>query len=1187
MRLRRHPSLIRLAATTSGAALVITSLAATSASATVDPDDLELAAEQPVVTSHETNGPKAPSSSLVETDPALLKLTSSKKVPVMVKYDLDAVASYDGSLPQYDATSPAVTGKSLAGSSAAERKYRGYVADQTAEISAEVTDAVPGTEIVQEFDTVYGGVAAMVPGDEIPALLEVPGVVAVQENTLEQPLTDSSTEFINAGAAYDLLGTTAEAGDGLVLGNIDTGLWPEHESFEDLGNLSPYDGPALRCDYGDNPLTEAVDPFECNDKLVGGYSFTEFYDANNPAYLHQGTARDAEGHGSHTSGTTAGNIVEEPQIDADIARIQGVAPGVKIVEYKALGPGGGYTSDLVAAVQQSILDDVDALNYSISGGSNVTDPIELAFLNAVDAGVFVAASAGNDGPGAGTSNHVSPWVTTVAASTQDRAFTSTLTLNADDGSSFVVEGASLTAGITEPLPVVHAAEAPYSDPLCLEPAPDGLFDGQIVVCERGENARVAKGYNVLAGDAAGMVLYNPALADVATDNHYLPAVHVADGTELKAYLDSHTGITGSFPAGSKGEGQGDVMAAFSSRGPAGPFIKPDVTAPGVSILAAMTPTPESTDAGPAGKYYQAISGTSMSAPHIAGVGLLLKASYPDWTPGQIKSAIMTQSLTEVLKEDLTTPADPFDMGAGRVDVGEALEAPFTISETTANYNALTTDPVHAIDLNIPSINAPTMPGRLSTTRTLENTSGKTLVVRPKVDAPEGSTIKVTPQQATIRPGGTASFDVTITDTSASGAQKFGAITFRTNHGDGHIPVAFVPTQGNVVASQSCDATSITTDESVTCTVTATNESFNEQTVNATTQGTGALKGLTAETATLTGAEPGVPSVDDVPQGSPAGYLDLAGFGITPVTVGDEDFITYTVPAYTYNGRTYTSLSISTNGYVVAGGGTSEDSKCCELPDGPSSARPNSVLAPFWTDLNGEGAEGIRIGSLNDGVNQWLVVQWDVNVWGTTDARTFQAWIGLGSQQDVSFTYAEPMDALPADLTFLVGAENHIGQGDMVAELPDGTDKVVTSTDPTPGGSLTYEVTLDAKKKAGDGVVRTEIVADEVPGTTILETPVTVTKSERDDVKPTVTVKDGAEFTVGSDGTYSKVSYKLYDAGKVDMVVLNGVEKDLTDNVWSDLNYVRPGVFGAKAGNNTLKVHDVAGNVTTVRFTLTS
>ncbi|WP_418275571.1 S8 family serine peptidase [Isoptericola jiangsuensis] len=1184
MRLRKHPSLIRLAATTSGVALVLTSLTATASSAdTVDPEDLQLAPTQPTVTSHEKDGSKAPTSALVETTPSLLRLSSPKKVPVLIKYDFDAVASYGGTLPDFEATSPALTGEPLDGG-AAERSYRGFVERESSDITADVTDAVPGTEIVQEFETVYGGVAALVPGDDIPALLEVPGVVAVQENTLEQPLTDSSTDFIDAPAAYQELGTTAEAGDGLVLGNIDTGLWPEHESFEDLGNLSPYDGPDLACDYGDNPLTDEIDPFECNDKLVGGYSFTEFYDLLNPDYLHQGTARDAEGHGSHTSGTTAGNVVEDPTIDADVERVQGVAPGVKIVEYKALGPDGGYTSDLVAAVEQAILDDVDAINYSISGGSNATDPIEIAFLNAVDAGIFVAASAGNDGPGAATANHVSPWVTTVAASTQDRAFTTTLTLEADDGSSFVVEGASLTGGITEPTPVVQAADAPYSDPLCLTEAPAGLFEGKIVVCERGQNARVAKGYHVLAGDAAGMVLYNPALADVATDNHYLPTVHVADGTELKAYLDSHTGITGSFPAGSKGEGQGDVMAAFSSRGPAGPVLKPDVTAPGVSILAAMTPTPLSTDSGPAGRYYQAISGTSMSSPHIAGVALLLQAVYPDWTPGQIKSAIMTQSLTDILKEDLATPADPFDMGAGRVDVGESLKAPFTISETTENYVALTGDPVHAIDLNIPSVNAPTMPGRVTTTRTLENTSGSTLVVTPKADAPDGSTITVTPKQATVRPGASASFEITITDTSASGEQKFGTITFRTNHGKGHIPVAFVPEQGNVVASQSCDKTTMTTDETVTCTVTATNESFNEQTVTATTQGTGKLRGTTAETATLSGAVPGVPSVDDVVDGSPAGYLDLADFGIAPNAFGDEDLLNASVPAFTYNGRVYTSVGIDSNGYLVAGGGTSEDNNCCDLPAGSSSARPNSVLAPFWTDLNGEGAEGVRLGTLTDGVSDWLIVQWDMFVWGTTDARTFQVWIGLGDTQDVSFTYAAAM-ADPSGQPFLVGAENHIGQGDMVAELPDGTDKVVTSTDPAPGGSLTYEVTLDARK-AGEGVVHTEIVADEVPGTTVLETPVTVTKSVADKTRPTVTVKPGSEFTVGSD-PYEKVSFKLYDAGKIDKVVLNGVEKDLTDNVWSDLNFVRRGVFGAVEGKNTLKVHDVAGNVTIVRFTLTS
>ncbi|WP_277213639.1 S8 family serine peptidase [Isoptericola croceus] len=1093
MRLRKHQTRLRLAAATSGAALVITSLTATGAGAApADPDDLSLAEAQPTATSHE-DGPKAPTSALVETPEKLLSLSSSTKVPVLVKYDYDAVASYDGSIPEYDATSPAVTGEPLSEDAPAEKRYRGYVEQQERSITADVVDAVPDTEVVDSFDVVYGGIAALVPGDEIPALLDVPGVVAVQENTLEKPLTDSSTDFIDAPAAYEALGTTSEAGDGLVLGNIDTGIWPEHPSFADHGNLSEYDGPPVECNYGDNPLTPEDDPFECNDKLIGGYSFTALYDLLDPdGYLYEGTARDAGGHGSHTSGTTAGNVVEDVQtVGPELAKIQGVAPGVKIIEYKALGPNGGYSSDLVAAVQQAIIDDVDAINYSISGGSTVTDPVELAFLNAYDAGIFVAASAGNSGPGAATSNHVSPWVTTVAASTQSREFSSTLTLTADDGATFTTDGASIVAGTDEPLPVVHASEPPYSDPMCLDPAPEGIFEGMIVLCERGQNARVLKGYHVLQGDAAGMVLYNPTLADVATDNHFLPALHLADGTEMMAWFDEHTGVTGTFTDGAPSEGQGDVIAAFSSRGPAGPVIKPDITAPGVQILAAMTPTPEEPESGPSDQYYQSINGTSMSAPHIAGVGLLLQAANPDWTPGQIKSAIMTQATTDVVKEDLTTPADPFDMGAGRVDVGESLTAPFTISDITDNFAALTTDPVRAVDLNIPSINAPTLPGRLTTTRTLENTSGRSLVVRPTADTPRGTTISFSPRAATVRPGASVSFDITITDTSASGEQKFAEITFRTQRGDGHLPVAFVPTQGNVSLVQSCEEETVRIKDDVACTVTATNESFNEQSVSVTTTGEGVLKGNHTETATLTGAELGVPSVEVLDE---AGFLDLKGFGIAPGAFGDETMANYDVPAFAYNGRTYTSIGVDSNGYLVAGGGTSEDNNCCDLPDGPSPARPNSVLAPFWTDLNsvagdGTAAEGVRVGTLSDGVNRWTVVQWDMYVWGTLDARSFQVWIGHNGEQDITFDYAEPM-ADPG-MDFLVGAENAAGEGDMVAELPDGNTQVVTSTEPTPGGSLTYDVTLKAKRP-GKGIVRTELVADEVPGTTIVETPVKVT-----------------------------------------------------------------------------------------------
>ena len=1102
MRLREHRSRLRLVAAASGAALALTSRTATAASAApIDPDDLRLGDAQPTATSTE-EGTKAPSSALATTSKRLLSLESAKKVPVMVKYDVEPVASYTGTVPGYDATSPSVTGKALRGKDADTQRYRGFVQRESRAITADVEAAVPGTDVVATYDTVYGGVAALVPGDEIPELLTVPGVVAVQENRLEQPLTDSSTDFIGAPAAYEALGSDSTAGDGLVLGNIDTGIWPEHPSFADDGDLSPYDGPDLPCEFGEDPTTDADDPFVCNDKLVGGYAFTDMYDLLNPGdYLYRGTARDAEGHGSHTSGTSAGGVVEGVQtIGPEIARIQGVAPGAKIVEYKALGPGGGYTSDLVGAIEQAVVDQVDAINYSISGGTTVGDPVELAFLGAYDAGVFVAASAGNDGPGAATANHVSPWLTTVAASTQTREFSSTITLTAAGGDVFTTDGASIVAGVHDPLPVVHAGDAPYSDPLCQEPAPAGTFDGKIVVCVRGENARVLKGYNVKAGGAAGMILVNPTLADVATDNHFLPAVHVADGTDLEAFLDAHADVTGSFTDGAAAEGEGDVMAAFSSRGPAGPVIKPDVTAPGVQILAAMTPTPLSPEGGPAGEYYQAIAGTSMSSPHIAGVGLLLKAVHPDWTPGQIKSAIMTQATTDVVKEDLTTPADPFDMGAGRVDVAASLTPPVTIEDTTANFTALAGDPLHAVDLNIPSVNAPTLPGRLTTTRTLENTSGRTIVVRPQVDAPKGSSIEVRPKTATVRPGGSVSFDITLTDTSASGEQKFGAITFRSSRGDARIPVAFVPTQGDVTVDQSCDRASVPAKQDVTCTVTATNQSFNDQTVTATTSGEGALRGSRTVSATLAGAELGVPGVDDVPGGSPGGgFLDLEAFGIAPTAVGDESVVNFTVPAFTYNGRAYTTVGVDTNGYLVAGGATSQDNNCCDLPDGPSPNRPNDVLAPFWTDLNGVAgdgteADGIRVGSLTDGTNSWLVFQWDVYVWGTQDARAFQVWVGTNGTQDVSFTYADAM-ADPAGMAFLVGAENAAGAGDMVSELPDGTDKVVTSTDPTPGGTLTYDVTLRGTRP-GKGVVHTELVADEVPGVTVVETPVKVTPPKK-------------------------------------------------------------------------------------------
>ena len=173
----------------------------------------------------------------------------------------------------------------------------------------------------------------------------------------------------------------------------------------------------------------------CNNKLVGGDAFLDTYNAVEVGEVFPDTARDSNGHGTHTASTAAGNAdVSASIFGIDRGIVSGVAPGAWIATYKVCGAEGCFPSDSIAAVQQGLLDGIDVINYSIGGGGDpFIDPVELAFLDAYAAGVFVSASAGNDGPDASTVEHLGPWVTTVGASTQTRTFTSQLTLTDGDG----------------------------------------------------------------------------------------------------------------------------------------------------------------------------------------------------------------------------------------------------------------------------------------------------------------------------------------------------------------------------------------------------------------------------------------------------------------------------------------------------------------------------------------------------------------------------------------------------------------------------------------------------------------------------------------------------------------------------------------------------------------------------------
>jgi subtilisin family serine protease len=659
---------------------------------------------------------------------------------------------------------------------------------------------------INDYTVALNGFSAIMSHEQAQKLAAQDGVILVLPDELHQPTTDASGEFLGltaAGGAYDL----GVKGDGVVVGVIDTGIWPEHPSFADDGSypappITLDDSERPTCEFGNTTHNPADAAFTCNNKLVGARQMLDTYRSVIGAEDFEfDSARDDDGHGTHTSSTAAGNADVPASVGPhDLGTVTGIAPRAHVVMYKGLGDQGGFTSDLVSAIDQAVADGVDVINYSIGGGASLTGADDIAFLFAADAGVFVAASAGNSGPGAGTIGGPAsvPWLTSVGASTQTRFFEGTVEL----GNGDTYTGASLTDGVGT-APLVDAAFAhtrqKKGDDLCrpgsLSP---GLVRGAIVLCRRGEIARVDKSLAVLQAGGVGMILYeNNDAGDRFTDNHHVPTVHVdnTEGLAIKSYIASlpprkataaivDTGTLGTF-------GPAPSMTSFSSRGPdpvAEDIIKPDVTAPGMQILAGASPY-----ADPGSNLFQSIAGTSMSSPHVAGLFALLKQAHPDWSAAAAKSALMTTASQDVRDNDRVTLADPFDMGAGHVNPGSPDAAGSSFSpglvydagffeylgflcdkgpEVFANPDATcgflegNGVPTTAADLNVPSIGVSSVPGSKTIQRTVTSVATSTETYTVSVEAPSGFAVSVTPSTFEIAPGASQTYSVTFENVSA-------------------------------------------------------------------------------------------------------------------------------------------------------------------------------------------------------------------------------------------------------------------------------------------------------------------------------------------------------------------------------------------------------------------------------------
>ncbi len=436
----------------------------------------------------------------------------------------------------------------------------------------------------------------------------------------------------------------------------------------------------------------------------------------------------------------------------------------------------------MAAINDALGDGVDVLNYSIGGTSesSVLDSVEQAFRVASNAGVFVANSAGNSGPGASTLDHPSPWLTTVGAATFRRAFQA---VQLGNGSRYV--GASTTLGIANLTPLVTAASVKLAGAATndaarcfagtLDPA---LATGKIVVCDRGTNARVDKSFEVKRAGGAGMILANVSPNSLNGDYHYVPSVHVTDtdGAAIKAYITAQGAnatakIVPLTAAELAAAPQVPEITDFSSRGPStttgGDILKPDIASPGNDVVADTAPPFAH------GRMFDFMSGTSMASPHIAGIGALLKALHPTWLPSEIKSAIMTSAIDTV-----SSAGDPFAQGAGFVHPNGAADPGLVYPTANNDYRSYmvglgvqflppfdTLPPIAGYDLNQASIAVGGLPGSITVHRHVKNVTGSTRTFSASASVP-GFVTSVTPATLTLAAGEDKPFTVTFTRTDA-------------------------------------------------------------------------------------------------------------------------------------------------------------------------------------------------------------------------------------------------------------------------------------------------------------------------------------------------------------------------------------------------------------------------------------
>jgi len=728
---------------------------------------------------------------------------------------------------------------------------------------------------VYRYRNTFNGFAVKMTEAQANKLRTRRGVVAVREDRMRYVSTIDSPDFLGLNDSGTGLRKALNLdGEGVIVGVIDSGIATNHPSFDDSRSGKPdglcgsswaeesligrwlcgrildrYEDPV----YSKPPdhwqgVCETGTDFEekhCNNKLIGARFYREGFEASFATDANEFISpKDADGHGTHIASIAAGNEVPASIGGTTLGKVSGMAPRARVAVYKAcwLRPGGVRAScsiaDLTSAIDDAVADGVDIINYSVGTldpGINDTD--DIALLTAAENGVFTAAASGNEGPYPGSINSPgsAPWVTTVGASSRaGREYDTAILVNtpASLAGEYLMLEASFTPTLKDNGPVI--ADLVLADDGSTV-TPDGelgtTYDGcsplinatdmsdKIALMVRGGCDFDLKIAN--AGDAGALaaIIYNdeavPFVMDGSRDAVTIPAVMVgqANGTLLRDELLDDKQVEATLDSGIyvPFDVDGNDMGSFSSRGPnmeVQDILKPDVTAPGVNILAGQTPDVAN---GLRGEEFQYLSGTSMAVPHVSGIAALIKQEHPDFTPAEIKSALMTTARQNIEKEDSETDADPFDMGAGHIEPNLSANPGLVYPADINDYQAFmcgTEEPLldasgcteltdagyqtEPYNLNLPSVALSKLVASTEVARRVRSV-GTDSAYNLSVDAPDGINVSIEPNVLVPDGDGEATFTITFENqTDVQNSWLFGSYTWSANGVEVRSPFAVRP-----------------------------------------------------------------------------------------------------------------------------------------------------------------------------------------------------------------------------------------------------------------------------------------------------------------------------------------------------------------------------------------------------------